>query len=109
MSILASIHSANGTFAGTGFVAAPGLILTCAHVVNTALGRRENAAERPDEKALVEVWFEGAPGAGIVAAGDTSPDAWSKPPFERARGADICVLRLREQAPDGVVAAECAA
>jgi len=109
MSILASIHSANGTFAGTGFVAAPGLILTCAHVVNTALGRRENAAERPDEKALVEVWFEAAPGARIVATVDTNPDAWSEPPFERARGADICVLRLREQAPDGVVAAECAA
>lgn len=39
---------------GAGFLVTPKHILTCAHVVNTALGRKQYAADQPDAEIFLD-------------------------------------------------------
>ncbi|MEU7603466.1 trypsin-like peptidase domain-containing protein, partial [Streptomyces sp. NPDC041003] len=79
---------------GVGFVVGDKHIVTCAHVVNVALGRPKGSTERPGEEARVQVEFvllgdaEGAPlrNCRIVA--------WDPPPGDRRPGRDVAGLVL---------------
>src|SRR5712671_5968746 len=97
MSCLVAIQNARRVTVGAGVLVAPDLVLTCAHVVNVALGRSIHEPTRPRPEAVLFVAFAAAPhekrGAG-VADGDI---AWSAPPAGSA--GDICLLRLQGYAP----------
>ncbi|MGW7360417.1 nSTAND1 domain-containing NTPase [Streptomyces sp. NPDC054802] len=85
-SSIARIETPDGRTAGTGFIVAPGILLTCAHVVALA-------GEGPGGS----VWlvFPHLPGAPRTTA-RVMPDGWRATDSE-----DIAVLRLDEDAPDG--------
>jgi hypothetical protein len=70
---------------GAGVLAPRGVVITCAHVVNAALGRSERAQDRPDEKIRVDL-----PWAGQVRYAATVVD-WRPPPQQDQSGGDPCV------------------
>jgi hypothetical protein len=79
---------ANGTTVGVGVLVGPQEILTCAHVVNSALGRDRRAQDQPAGEVTVE-----------FAAGDGPPlrarvQRWLPPPRAGAAGDDIAGLIL---------------
>ncbi|MCI5228290.1 MAG: hypothetical protein D3918_16955, partial [Candidatus Electrothrix sp. AX2] len=39
---------------GAGFLVTPQHIITCAHVINDALGRKKHAADRPEAELLLD-------------------------------------------------------
>uniref|UniRef100_UPI004056B6CE nSTAND1 domain-containing NTPase n=1 Tax=Candidatus Electronema sp. TaxID=2698783 RepID=UPI004056B6CE len=51
---------------GAGFLVTPRHLLTCAHVVNDALGRKQNAAEQPDLPVFLD--FPLLPGQPLLQA-----------------------------------------
>ncbi|MEU8004937.1 trypsin-like peptidase domain-containing protein [Catellatospora sp. NPDC049111] len=84
-----SIDLPNGHPVGAGFVAAPDLVCTAAHVLTKLLAR---GSAEPGVGTRIEVRFRatGTTGTAVV-------EVWRP-----AREADIAVLRLAEPAPDGV-------
>jgi WD40 repeat protein len=80
--------------AGVGFVVGERQILTCAHVVNTALGRAQRAQEPPGPQVRVQVVFpvlgdaEGAPLRSCRVA------VWVPPPVSGTAGEDVAGLVL---------------
>ncbi|HME27037.1 MAG TPA: trypsin-like peptidase domain-containing protein [Acetobacteraceae bacterium] len=81
--------SATAPVAGSAFLISASHVMTCAHVVNVALGRAWNATERPDETARVQVEFPFARrGTGLSA----SVAEW-RPPADGV-ATDIAVLVL---------------
>ncbi len=85
-SSVARIETQEGRTAGTGFIVAPGILLTCAHVVALA-------GEGPS--GTVRVVFPHLPGAPHTTA-HVLPDGWRAPDAE-----DIAVLRLDGEGPPG--------
>ena len=86
--------------AGLGMLVSPTQVVTCAHVVNAALGRNLVEQAAPDAGQLVAVSFPQAD-AGAVRYGRVV--AWVRPPLDGAGGGDIAGLLLLEKAPDGAV------
>uniref|UniRef100_UPI0040570036 nSTAND1 domain-containing NTPase n=1 Tax=Candidatus Electronema sp. TaxID=2698783 RepID=UPI0040570036 len=88
--------SAGRAAAGTGFLAAPRHVLTCAHVVNTALRRGEYEPEHPDR--LIALDFALLPGQPLMQA---KVLRWFPARKNAAVGEleDIAVLELPEDAP----------
>ncbi|MGW2542068.1 nSTAND1 domain-containing NTPase [Kitasatospora sp. NPDC001574] len=94
------IHDLRGAAVGLGFLVAPDLALTCAHVVTAAL------AIRPDEKPPAEARLQvdlpllaaSGPGGGTRVA--ASIEVWV-PPTESG-GGDVAVLRLAAPLPGAV-------
>ncbi|WP_417914539.1 eIF2A-related protein [Candidatus Electronema sp. JM] len=88
--------SAGRAAAGTGFLAAPRHVLTCAHVVNTALRRGEYEPEHPDR--LISLDFALLPGQPLMQAKVLH---WFPARKNAAVGEleDIAVLELPEDAP----------
>jgi hypothetical protein len=106
MSSIVSIHDDRDNLAGTGVLVTHTLILTCAHVVNIALGRSgTESQDRPKADSVVTIRFNGAPGRSSKALIHSAPDAWSGPPAQRAAGADLCVVQLTEEPPAGATPA----
>ncbi|MFI9787106.1 trypsin-like peptidase domain-containing protein [Kitasatospora sp. NPDC051984] len=99
---LVRVWDRRGRPAGGAVLAAPGHLVTVAHVVNLALGRGKESAELPD--GPVEVDFPLlAPGRRIAAeVVHWVPPAADGPPGEPE---DLALLRLREDAPPGAVPA----
>jgi V8-like Glu-specific endopeptidase len=60
---IVTIQQADGRPCGVGFLVGERQVLTCAHVVNHALGRDVFAGEQPDHYAAVRLEFSliGAP------------------------------------------------
>lgn len=86
--------------AGAGVVVAPGVVLTCAHVVNLALGREEFAAAEPTETDLDGVLLA-LPALGGAAY---QPELlrWEAPRLGARPGpweGDLALLRLPPAAP----------
>ncbi len=83
-----------GSPAGVGFVVGERHILTCAHVVNTVLGRAQRTQEAPGPQARVQVEFpilgdaEGAPLRSCRVV------AWVPPPVSGTAGGDVAGLML---------------
>jgi energy-coupling factor transporter ATP-binding protein EcfA2 len=81
--------SATAPFVGTAFLISPRHVMTCAHVLNAALGRALESADRPAADATVQVEFPFAPrGMSLTAA----VVEWC-PPADGA-ATDIAVLAL---------------
>ena len=88
--------------AGVGFVVGDRQVITCAHIVNLALGRDQRARDMPGSDASVQISFpmlgdaEGAPVrvCRIVA--------WAPPPQSELPGGDVAgLLLLGEGLPVG--------
>ena len=86
-----------GRPAGAGALVAARRILTCAHVVNLALGRDPGSREQPAEAVTVDFPFA-AP--GLAARGGLGYQAtvgfWLPPPRDGALGADVAGLFLTD-------------
>ncbi|WP_326571545.1 trypsin-like peptidase domain-containing protein [Actinacidiphila glaucinigra] len=84
------VKGPGGELAGAGFLVAPDLVLTCAHVVSDALGRpREDEVEAGTE-VYVDLPFASGGGAADV-------ERWV--PVREDQTGDIAVLRLRAAIP----------
>ena len=82
--------------AGLGVLVGRNAVVTCAHVVNTALGQDKRAQGRPDSSTVVQVEFPLLPGKPVR---NTRLEAWRAPP-ERGEGhGDVAGLLLTEAAP----------
>ncbi|MGH9120840.1 MAG: trypsin-like serine peptidase, partial [Acidimicrobiales bacterium] len=87
--------------AGVGFVVGDRHVVTCAHVVNTALGRALRDQEVPGAELRVQVEFpllgdsEGAPLRSCRVA------VWVPPPASGVAGGDVAGLVLGEGLPAG--------
>src|SRR5262249_45147592 len=90
--LVAILGSPGGRPVGAGMVLASKLVLTCAHVVNKALGRPKEATGRPSGK--VKLRFHAPQAIEVFASVDHSDDAWTDPPAGRTPNSDLCVLRL---------------
>ena len=92
----------SGQAAGLGVLVGRDQVVTCAHVVNTALGREQRAQAAPGEQDNVLVDFprldEGTVRVAHVVA-------WKSPPRAGNGGGDVAGLVLTEKAPDRAAAA----
>src|SRR5215469_14684928 len=81
--------------AGIGFVVGDRQIVTCAHVVNHALGRDKRSQEKPGHDVLLQVDF---PILGDSAGAPTrscTVQAWMPPPASGVSGGDVAGLVVR--------------
>ena len=97
--------SAGRPTAGLGLLMGSGRVVTCAHVVNAALGRGPREQEQPGELDLVQVEFPLLPARPVRLARVV---AWVPPPG-RDGGGDVAGLEFSEAAPAGAVPARFAA
>ena len=77
---------------GAGILVDSDLVLSCAHVVNLAIGRPMHESSRPREQ--LQVALHTSPSEELVASIDDAADAWTAPPASSGTGADLCLLRL---------------
>ena len=85
--------------AGLGLLVGVGQLVTCAHVVNSALGRGLREQAQPGELEWVQVDFPQLPDTPVRLARVVT---WVPPP-SRAGGGDIAGMVLSEVAPSGAV------
>jgi V8-like Glu-specific endopeptidase len=95
---IARVFDAKGNVIGTGFLVAPGYVLTCAHVVLQAIGETKDKfadyVGQPQE--LITLDFH------VLATGqriEAEVVAWL--PYSLESG-DVAALRLKSPAPEGV-------
>lgn len=91
--------------AGVGVAVGAHQVVTCAHVVNTALGRGQRAQARPDDAALVQLEFPSLPGlpsrkGPVIRHG--SVVSWAPPPEAGPGRGDVAGIQLTEHVPEGV-------
>ena len=67
MTCVVSVHDLRGRVAGTGVLVGQDLVLTCAHVVNDAMGRPIDDNSRPNADLEVEIRFAASPGLKLRA------------------------------------------
>src|SRR5258706_11072276 len=80
-------------------------LLTCAHVVNVALGRGEEEKGRPDESSRLKIRFHGSPGSDpIMARIALEEDSWRDAPVGPKGDQDQCLLCIDGPLPSGVTA-----
>jgi tetratricopeptide (TPR) repeat protein len=92
---IVAVLTADNTPVGVGCLVAPTLVLTCAHVVNTALGLPIDGQEQPEEALWVA---QAIPRSAPVMA---SVEHWR--PITPDTG-DVAILRLAEPVSDSVAA-----
>ena len=96
---LARLLTANGkSVVGAGILVDTRHVVTCAHVVNLALGRLEDEPTRPDQPVKLD-FVE----AEDNVAGPASTVCWV--PIGQEERGDICVLELDSDAPAGTAPA----
>jgi hypothetical protein len=84
---VARIFNADSTIVGAGFAAPWGVVITCAHVVNAALGREKLEPGQPNQAAVVSLDLPWARGPRHTA---TIID-WRPPAQPGSGGSDPCV------------------
>ena len=96
------LRSGSAASAGVGFVVGERHIVTCAHVVNTALAREQRSQEKPSSGERVQVEFpmlgdeDGAPLRSCRVM------AWAPPPSSGLSGGDVAgLVLLGEHLPEG--------
>lgn len=93
--VAVAISGVQGDALGVGVVVNQRIVLTCAHVVNVALGHDINNNVRPTGTVLVN-----RPGHSKVSAKvDAGEDAWIPP---TAMLGDLCLLRLEQELRDPI-------
>ena len=85
-------RSGSAAPAGVGFVVDDSHIITCAHVVNTALGRDQRAQEMPGPLVRVQVDFPMLGGAAGAPSRSCEVQAWAPPPSSGVSGGDVAGL-----------------
>lgn len=99
MSVVRLIGQGN-RIVGVGFLISDENVLTCAHVVNTALGRDPRAQSRPPSSETVVVEFPTLGGQGRTPSRRSHVVEWHAPPAERRfEFGDIACLTLHELRP----------
>ncbi|MEU8817537.1 EAL domain-containing protein [Actinoplanes sp. NPDC048796] len=95
----------DGRLAGLAFAVGGRAVLTCAHVINEALGRGQRETRRPDEdvRLLLEFPFGGAPDDTPIAYATVQMWGPDHGDFDRH---DLAGLMLRDDLPDGVTPLE---
>ncbi len=88
------LRSGSAAPAGVGFVVGERHIVTCAHVVNTALGRERRAQDKPDQDARVQVDFPMLGSAEGAPMRNCRVEAWTSPPQSGLIGGDVAGLVL---------------
>lgn len=87
-----TIAAADGQIVGCGFLVADRQVITCAHVVNAAVGARPDEREQPGQS----IWVEFA----VIATGlriAATVESWV--PIESDATGDIALLRLSDAPP----------
>jgi hypothetical protein len=82
-----------GTPAGVGFIVV-GHVVTCAHVVNAALGKDLRSQAKPGPDDLVQVDFPILSGAADMSARSCRVIAWEPPAVTGVSGGDLAVLQV---------------
>ena len=87
------LRSGSAVPAGVGFVVDDRHIVTCAHVVNSALGRDKRTQDKPSSTVRIDVDFPllGAPDAPMRGC---RVEAWVPPPEAGISGSDLAGLEL---------------
>ncbi|MET4921032.1 trypsin-like peptidase domain-containing protein [Streptomyces sp. PSRA5] len=85
--------------AGVGFLVGGRRLITCAHVVNTALGRGPRAQERPSAETVIRVQFPLLDGERTTTR-TARPASWTPPPLSGVLGGDVAGLLLDEPPPE---------
>ncbi|MGW6602604.1 nSTAND1 domain-containing NTPase [Streptomyces sp. NPDC055036] len=97
VSAVVRVKGPDGAIGGAGFLIAPDMVLTCAHVVSDALDRpREDSVEAGTE-VTVDVPLAG--NADGVDGGDHGAEVQRWIPIRPDQTGDIAVLRLRSRIP----------
>lgn len=91
------VKGPDGAIGGAGFLIAPDLVLTCAHVVSDALDRRREDVVEVGAEVTVDVPLAG--NADGVDEGDHGAEVQRWIPIRSDRSGDIAVLRLRHPIP----------
>ena len=91
------VKGLDGSIGGAGFFIAPDLVLTCAHVVSDALGRRREDRVEAGTEITVDVPLAG--NSDDIDGGDHSAVVQRWIPIRRDQTGDIAVLRLRNRVP----------
>nr|WP_203685857.1 trypsin-like peptidase domain-containing protein [Streptomyces sp. SID14515] len=94
VSAVVRVKGADGAIGGAGFLVAPDLVLTCAHVVSDALDRPREEAVETGTEVTVDV-----PLAGNVDGGEQRAEVRRWIPIRPDQAGDIAVLRLRTGIP----------
>ena len=87
-------RSGSAAPAGVGFVVDDTHIVTCAHVVNTALGRDQRAQDKPGPQVRVQVDFPMLGGAAGAPSRSCAVQVWAPPPSSGVSGGDVAGLVL---------------
>ncbi len=88
------LRSGTAAPAGVGFVVDDRHIVTCAHVVNTALGRDKRAQDKPGPQARLQVDFPMLGDAAGAPSRSCGVEAWAPPPSSGVSGGDVAGLVL---------------
>ncbi|MFF3285784.1 trypsin-like peptidase domain-containing protein [Streptomyces sp. NPDC003023] len=97
----ALLREGDSRAAGAAVLLSPSRLLTCAHVVNDAMGRQLLNAEQPDDDRAFSIAFYGAEAAR--GRGTARLSLWLPPqrrPDSIVWDGDLAVLDLEEPAPD---------
>ncbi len=97
-SAVVRIRGVGGSPAGMGVAIGPRQVVTCAHVINAALGLVHRSQAQPSRATTVQVEFPLIDGGPIRTARVV---AWTAPP-QRGTGGDVACLELNENAPSDV-------
>nr|WP_241200037.1 trypsin-like peptidase domain-containing protein [Streptomyces sp. ADI92-24] len=95
MSAVVRVKGRDGTIGGTGFLVAPNLILTCAHVVSDVLDLSRDAAVGIGAEVTVDLPL--ADGTGDIATATADVRQWV--PIRADQSGDVALLRLRDALP----------
>ncbi|MEV2234534.1 trypsin-like peptidase domain-containing protein [Streptomyces phaeochromogenes] len=97
------VLSSRGVVQGAGILVMPGVVLTCAHVVASAVSQGRGRTEAvPVGSILVDV--PGAP-SGTTGEATVVPDGWFPGPLAGGSGSDLAILRTEWTPPDGTTVA----
>ncbi|WP_424863450.1 trypsin-like peptidase domain-containing protein [Streptomyces sp. MMS24-I29] len=97
VSAVVRVKGPDGAIGGAGFLIAPDLVLTCAHVVSDALDRLREATVEAGTEVTVDVPLAG--NADGVDGGDHGAEVQRWIPVRPDQTGDIAVLRLRNRIP----------
>ncbi|MGW6982316.1 nSTAND1 domain-containing NTPase [Streptomyces sp. NPDC054932] len=79
---------------GVGFMVGPNQVVTCAHVVNVALGREKDSRGQPADGARIQVEFVLLGDAEGGPVRNCRIDAWDPPPGAGSAGRDVAGLSI---------------
>jgi WD40 repeat protein/energy-coupling factor transporter ATP-binding protein EcfA2 len=97
--VVSILKSGSDKPAGVGFVVDDQRIITCAHVVNSALYQEPRTQEAPAKDRRVSVVFP------MLSGGESrlcKIAAWAPPPASGVFGGDVACLQIEGRMPNGV-------